>query len=35
MNPIPEHVEKLNKRYAEWKYLIEVMTPYWNYKAGK
>ena len=35
LNPIPENVEKLNKRYAEWKYLIEVMTPYWDYKAGK
>ena len=35
IEPIPENVEKLNARYAEWKYLIEVMKPYWDYRASK
>jgi len=33
INPNPENVEKLNKRYAEWKMLIETMKPYWDWKA--
>ena len=33
INPNPETVEKLNKRYAEWKMLIETMKPYWDWKA--
>ncbi len=34
INPIPGHVEKLNKRYEEWLLLIETMKPYWDWKAA-
>ena len=33
-HPIPEHVEILNKRYAEWKDLIQTMQYYWDNKLN-